>query len=143
MTSWYHFMYMNEPTIFSQIIDRAIPAHFVYEDDICVVIMDAFPSVPGQVLVIPREPVDYLFDLPDSIYQHVFSIAKRIAVALDDTFDVSRTCLVVEGYEVPHTHIKIYPMPVNVTALDEVIVNTTPADPDELAAHCKMIKAAL
>jgi len=105
--------------------------------------MDAFPSVPGQVLVIPREPVDYVFDLPDATYQHIFAVAKTIAAALDATFDVSRTCLVVEGYEVPHAHIKLYPMPVTVTALDEVIGTTTPADPAELAALCTRIKAAL
>lgn len=134
---------MNEPTIFSQIINRDVPAHFVYEDDVCVVIMDAFPSVPGQVLVIPREPVDYLFDLPNNIYTHLFSVAKQITAALDATFDVSRTCLVVEGYEVPHTHIKLYPMPVNVTALDDVISTTVKADAVELSALCAQIKASL
>jgi len=134
---------MNEPTIFTKIINRDIPGQFVYEDDLCVVLMDAFPSVPGQVLVIPREPVDYVFDLPDTTYQHIFAVAKTITAALDATFDVSRTCLVVEGYEVPHAHIKLYPMPVTVTALDEVIGTTTPADPTELAALCTRIKAAL
>lgn len=134
---------MTEKTIFSKIIDREVPGNFVYEDEICVVIMDAFPSVPGQVLVVPREPVDYIFDLSDATYQHIFAVAKKIAAALDATFDVSRTCLVVEGYEVPHTHIKMYPMPVSVTALDDVLGTTTPADPDELAALAEQIADAL
>jgi histidine triad (HIT) family protein len=41
-------------TIFTKIINREIPAQFVYEDAVCVVIMDKFPVVTGQVLIIPK-----------------------------------------------------------------------------------------
>jgi len=134
---------MTDKTIFSKIIDREIPGHFVYEDEVCVVIMDAFPSVPGQTLVIPRAPVDYLFDLPTETYQRLLAATKKIAKAMDLTFDTSRTCVVVEGFEVPHTHIKLYPLAKNETALTNVIMQTKPADQAELAQQCTAIKAAL
>jgi histidine triad (HIT) family protein len=53
-------------TIFTKIINREIPAQFVYEDDVCVVIMDKFPVVTGQALIIPRVEIDYFFNLDES-----------------------------------------------------------------------------
>ena len=134
---------MTEETIFSKIINGDIAGHFVYQDDICVVLMDVFPSVPGQVLVIPREPIDYLFDVPDDTYQHLHAITKKITKALDTVFNTSRTCVVVEGFEVPHAHIKLYPLHKDQTALTDVIMHTAPADQAELAAQCVQIQAAL
>jgi len=47
-------------TIFSKIIAREIPAQFVYEDDVCVVVMDRFPAVQGQTLVISKQEINYI-----------------------------------------------------------------------------------
>jgi histidine triad (HIT) family protein len=130
-------------TIFTKIINKKIPGYFVYEDDVCVAIMDAFPSVPGQILVIPREPVDYVFDLSADIYQHIFTVSQKIAKVLDQVFETSRTCIVVEGFEVPHTHIKLYPLSKEQTALTDVLLQTKPADSADLEAQRDLITAAL
>jgi len=143
MTLWYHFQDMSDKTIFSKIIDREMPAHFVYEDDVCVVLMDAFPSVPGQTLVIPRTPVDYLFDLPEDTYQHILKVTKKIAKAMDLALTTSRTCIVVEGFQVPHIHIRLYPLAKDETALTNVLLHTEPADQNELQKNCEAIKKAL
>jgi histidine triad (HIT) family protein len=134
---------MLEKTIFSKIIDREIPGHFVYQDDVCVVIMDAFPSTPGQVLVIPRDPVAYVFDLSDATYGHILNITKRVAKALDTVFNTSRTCIVIEGFEVPHTHIKLFPLAASETALTNVLMHTAPAKQDDLERQCEQIKETL
>ncbi|MFZ2252544.1 MAG: HIT family protein [Minisyncoccia bacterium] len=99
---------MND--IFDKIIARVIPAQFVYEDDFCVVIMDKFPVVQGQVLIIPKTCVDYFADLDDVTYTHLLSVAKKVSKALDITYSTLRTCLLIEGFEVPHMHIKLYPV---------------------------------
>ncbi len=96
--------------IFDKIIAREIPAQFVYEDDLCIVVMDKFPIVQGQVLVIPKEHTEYLFTTPDHTYEHLLQVTKRVVHALDATYTPLRTCMVVEGFEVPHTHIKLYPI---------------------------------
>ena len=134
---------MADKTIFSKIIDREIPAAFVYEDEICVVIMDAFPSVSGQTLVIPRQPIDYIFELPDDVYKHLLEVTKKIARAMDIAFDTSRTCVVVEGFEVPHVHVKLYPLDKDQSALTNVIIHTAPTDPEELQAQANKIKEQL
>ncbi len=99
---------MND--IFDKIIAKEIQVAHVYEDDICIAIMDKFPVVVGQVLVIPKVHIDYLFDLDDTTYQHLFMVTKKIAKALDITYKTLRTCVVIEGFEVPHAHIKLYPL---------------------------------
>jgi histidine triad (HIT) family protein len=101
---------MNNDTIFQKIIKKEIPSVIVYEDDICIVIMDKFPSTEGQTLVIPKEAVDYVFDLNDETYNHILSVAKKVVKATDKALKPFRTCLVIEGFDVPHAHIKIYPV---------------------------------
>lgn len=130
-------------TIFSKIINREIPAKFVYEDDICVVIMDQFPGVKGQTLVIPKAEVDYTFSLESEIYEHIFNVAKKIALASDKAFDTSRTCLVVEGFEVPHVHIKLYPMTEDNKDLSSALKNGERAEDEQLAKLAAEIKSAL
>lgn len=96
-------------SIFSKIIDGEIPAHSLYEDEYCIVILDKFPATRGQALVIPKKEVDYAFDMDDHLYIHCFTIARRMVKALDAALEPKRTCLVVEGFEVPHAHIKLFP----------------------------------
>jgi diadenosine tetraphosphate (Ap4A) HIT family hydrolase len=106
----YYEAMTDEKTIFERIIQGEIPSVKLYEDDACIVILDAFPAVTGQTLVIPRVPTDYAFDLDDVTYQHILAISKRVAKAIDTALTPLRTCLVIEGFEVPHAHIKLFPV---------------------------------
>ena len=130
-------------SIFSKIIRREIPSVFVYEDEVCVVIMDKFPSTPGQTLVIPRQEVDYAFDLDDATYLHLFKVAKQVARASDQAFKPKRTCLAIEGFEVPHVHIKIYPVHDTSRGLGPYLASGDMADDAELAKLAEEIKAKL
>jgi diadenosine tetraphosphate (Ap4A) HIT family hydrolase len=97
-------------SIFSKIINREVSGHFIYEDEVCVAILDKFPALPGQTLIIPKQEVDYVLDLDETTYTHVCRVARKVAQALDVVFSAERTCFVIEGFEVPHVHIKLYPM---------------------------------
>lgn len=130
-------------TIFSKIIDREIPAHFLYEDDVCVVILDAFPAVTGQSLVIPKKPVEYAFALDTDTYVHICQVAKEIACASDQALQTERTCLVIEGFEVPHVHLKLYPVTDTETSLGEIMPQGTAAADADLAQVASRIKACL
>lgn len=130
-------------SIFTRIINRDIPAHFVYEDEHCVAILDKFPAVKGQTLVIPKKEIDYAFDLDDDTYLHLFKTAKLVAKASDKAFNAARTCLVVEGFEVPHVHIKIYPMADTKTALGNILPNGSEASDEDLAIVATQLIAAL
>ena len=130
-------------SIFSKIINREVPAHFVYEDEHCVVILDKFPVVRGQSLVIPKKEIDYAFDLDDDSYLHLFRTAKRIAKASDIALNAARTCLVVEGFEVPHVHIKIFPMQTTDRGLGDYLIQGEEATDEDLAVIATQIQAAI
>jgi len=129
-------------TIFTKIINRQLPGHFIYEDEVCVAILDAFPAVSGQTLVIPKEPIDYVFALPEATYQHLFAVAKKIATMLDRELKTARTCLVLEGFDVPHTHLKLYPLP-DVMPLGKIMPQTSPADQATLKQQATRFTEAL
>jgi len=130
-------------SIFSKIINRQIPGHFIYEDEHCVAILDKFPTVRGQSLVIPKKELDYAFDLDDDTYIHLFKVAKKIAKASDRALNAKRTCLVVEGFDVPHVHIKIYPMMDTGKALGEHMATGEEANDEDLAIVATQIQAAI
>jgi histidine triad (HIT) family protein len=130
-------------TIFTKIINQEIPGQFVYEDEICVALMDKFPAVIGQVLVIPKKEVDYAFDLDEETYSHIFRVAKKIVNAMDSVYSTTRTCLVVEGFEVPHVHIKLYPMTKHDTSLAKAIDNSREETNDNLQCEADKIKSML
>lgn len=113
----------QEKTIFQKIIEGEIPSHKIYEDDKCIVILDKFPNTKGQSLVISKEPIDYAFDIDDETYLHMLAIAKKIVKATDKALNPTRTCLVIEGFEVPHAHIKLFPvydLPLNIGSGPEI-----------------------
>jgi len=130
-------------SIFTKIINRDVPAHFLHEDEHCVVILDRFPAVRGQSLVIPKKEIDYAFDLDDDTYLHLFEIAKKIGTASDKALNAARTCLVVEGFDVPHVHVKIFPMQDAEKALGIIMHESQEATDEELAIVATQIQAAL
>jgi histidine triad (HIT) family protein len=100
----------TEKTLFEKIIDGEIPCYKIYEDDKCIVILDKFPETRGKTLIITKKPIDYFFDLEDELYEHVLKISKKITKAIDKALKPIRTCMLIEGFEVPHAHIKLYPV---------------------------------
>jgi histidine triad (HIT) family protein len=130
-------------SIFTKIIKREIPAHIVYEDSVCIVILDKFPMVKGQTLVIPKVESKYVFNLDLETYQHIFAIAKKIALASDAALDTVRTCLVVEGFHVPHVHIKLYPLQEGDRPLGEKLDMGEEATDEELTIIATQIQAAI
>lgn len=100
----------KEKTLFEKMMAGIIPCVKVYEDEVCVCIIDKFPTTLGQCLIFPKKTIEYVFDLDQETYEHIFKIAKKIGKAIDQSLSPQRTCLLVEGFEVPHAHIKLYPV---------------------------------
>ena len=98
-----------QDSIFTKIIKREIPAEIIYEDEHTLVIPDKFPSMTGQLLVITKRQTDYIFKLPEPEYQALMETTKKVAGALDQVFHTIRTCVIIEGFEVPHVHVRLYP----------------------------------
>lgn len=97
-------------SIFTRIINREIPAHIIAEDARFIAFLDVMPLVEGHVLVVPKQEVDYIFDLDDSTLADMMVFAKMVAVAIKKTIACRRIGVAVIGLEVPHTHVHLVPM---------------------------------
>ncbi|MDR0892316.1 MAG: HIT family protein [Mediterranea sp.] len=97
-------------TIFSRIIAGEIPSYKVAEDEKFYAFLDINPLVKGHTLVVPKQEVDYLFDLSDADLAAMQVFAKHIALAIKKAFPCQKVGQAVIGLEVPHAHIHLIPI---------------------------------
>ena len=97
-------------SIFSKIACGEIPSYKCAEDERFYAFLDISPLAVGHTLVIPREEVDYIFDLSDETLAAFQVFAKKVAVALKAAYPCRKVAQVVLGLEVPHAHIHLIPM---------------------------------
>ncbi|MBE6288434.1 MAG: HIT family protein [Mediterranea massiliensis] len=97
-------------TIFSRIVAGEIPCYKVAEDDKFFAFLDINPLVKGHTLVIPKQEVDYIFDLSDEDLAAMQVFAKKVAIAIAKAFPCIKVGQAVLGLEVPHAHIHLVPM---------------------------------
>lgn len=97
-------------TIFSRIIAGEIPCYKVAEDDKYFAFLDINPLVKGHTLVVPKQEVDYIFDLNDEDLAGMQIFAKKVALAIGKAFPCKKVGMAVLGLEVPHAHIHLIPM---------------------------------
>ena len=97
-------------TIFSRIVAGEIPCYKVAEDERFFAFLDINPLVKGHTLVIPKQEVDYIFDLADEDLAAMQVFTKKVAVAIKKAFPCLKVGQAVLGLEVPHAHIHLIPM---------------------------------
>ena len=71
-----------EPTIFSKIIDREIPADIVYEDELSLAFRDVNAKAPMHILVIPKKPIVQLSEAESTdapLLGHLLKVASQVA----------------------------------------------------------------
>lgn len=100
-------------TIFTQIIQREIPADIVYEDDLCLAFRDIRPQAPVHILLIPKKEIPTLQELAPKdgeILGHMMSVIPQIAQSegIDEKgYRTVINCRDQGGQEVYHLHIHI------------------------------------
>ncbi|MDX2359876.1 MAG: HIT family protein [Crocinitomicaceae bacterium] len=97
-------------TLFSKIVAGEIPCHKVHESDKFLAFLDIMPLREGHVLVIPKEEVDYIFDVEDNLLGEMMIFAKGVAKKIERVFPCNRIGVTVIGLEVPHAHIHLIPI---------------------------------
>ncbi len=127
-------------SIFSRIIAKELPGHFVWEDEQAVAIMTIQPVRPGHLLVIPKQEVDHWDDLPEALSAHLMTVSQKLAKALKTVYQCQRVSLQVVGLEVPHVHFHLVPLD-NMSDAD--FSRASNADGDALATEAKKIRQAL
>ena len=97
-------------TIFSRIIAGEIPCYKVAEDERFFAFLDINPLVKGHTLVIPKQEIDYIFELSDDDLAAMHVFAKSVAPAIEKAVPCKRVGVAVMGMEVPHAHIHLIPI---------------------------------
>jgi histidine triad (HIT) family protein len=101
---------MQQPSIFTRIINGEISAHKIYEDDRVVAFLDMQPIIEGHTLVVSKKQIDHIWDLSDEDYEYIWKISKKIGQHIRKIIGSPRVGVVVEGFGVPHAHIHLIPI---------------------------------
>jgi histidine triad (HIT) family protein len=99
-------------TLFEKIIDKEIPAAFVYEDEHCVAFKDINPAAPTHVLLVPRKPIAKLSDAgaaDQALLGHLLLTAGKLAqqLGVGDAFRIAINNGAGAGQSVFHLHLHI------------------------------------
>lgn len=129
-------------SVFTKIINGELPGRFVYRDDTVVAFLSIEPLRYGHVLVVPVDEVDRWTDLDPKVWGALNEVAQNIGRAVKEAFDSARAGYIIAGFDVPHTHIHLFPT----DAMGEYDFRqamaadaTDPATMDEAAARIRAI----
>ena len=96
--------------------NHTIQDDVVYQDDkvIAWVSSRSWPDTHGNVIIVPKEHHENLYDLPDQLVSHIHVLAKRIAIAMKLGYQCDGTSTRQHnepaGYQdVFHFHLHVFP----------------------------------
>jgi len=124
--------------LFVKIINREIPAHIVYEDELVIAFLDINPVNTGHTLVVPKNKFVNIFDGDPETLARMMKIAQKIAKALVENKSADGVNLIMNngeaaGQDVWHSHLHVVPRltddkayqdPTHVTCTEEEFVET-------------------
>lgn len=97
-------------SIFTKIINGEISCYKIAENERFIAFLDVFPLMQGHTLVVPKQEIDYIFDLNDDTLSEIMVFAKAIAKAIERAIPCARVGVAVIGLEVPHAHVHLMPI---------------------------------
>ena len=97
-------------TLFTRIIEGEIPSYRVAEDAEFYAFLDINPVQPGHTLVVPRQEVDYVFDIEDDQLGRMMVFAKQVARQIQTVTKCRKVAVLVLGLEVNQAHIHLVPI---------------------------------
>lgn len=105
---------MQNKSIFTQIIERKIPANIVYEDERIIAFYDINPMQPGHFLVVPKVTDENILKNNEEDYVYLMLMARKLANNYIKEYNCSGFKLQVNtgksaGQVVFHTHVHIIP----------------------------------
>lgn len=98
--------------VFCDIAAGDVPATIVFEDDATLAFLDLRPLFPGHVLVVPKEHIETLAELPSEAIAPFFGSVQKLAVAVEAAMDAKGTFVAINNkvsQSVPHLHVHIVP----------------------------------
>ena len=96
--------------LFARIASGEIPSYKIAEDERFFAFLDINPLAKGHTLVIPKQEIDYIFDMDEDMFRDLWQFAMKVAKAIKKTVPCIKVGVAVIGLEVPHAHIHLVPL---------------------------------
>ena len=138
---------MRDPScVFCTIAAGEAESELVLEDDDFVAFLDQRPVFKGHVLLVPREHVVTLPDLPGSLRDGFLAAAQRLATAVVDGLGAQGSFVAmnnVVSQSVAHLHLHVVPRTKGDGLRGFFWPRTKYADAAEQATYAERLRAAL
>ena len=136
----------DDNCLFCRIVSGEVPATVVYEDDVSFAFLDHRPLFHGHTLLVPREHVETLGELPESLVEPYFKTAQLLARAVESGLEAEGTFVAMNNrvsQSVPHLHVHVVPRRKKDGLKGFFWPRTKYKDEDEMKVVQKKIAAAL
>ena len=105
---------MTKPAgcLFCAIVAGEAPAAVVLDEPDVVAFLDVRPVFKGHVLLVPREHVETLPDLPAALRDPFLEAAQRVSQGVKDAFGAQGSFVAMNNtvsQSVPHLHVHVVP----------------------------------
>ena len=103
---------MADECLFCRIVSGELPATLVYEDENAVAFLDHRPLFPGHTLLVPRQHVETLGELPPKLVAPYFEATQLLSLAVEAAMEAEGTFVAMNNrvsQSVPHLHVHIVP----------------------------------
>jgi len=137
---------MAADCVFCAIVAGDLEAHVVLENEDVVAFLDQRPVFKGHVLLVPREHVVTLPDLPAALRDGFLAAAQRIATAMVDGLGAQGSFVAMNNtvsQSVPHLHLHVVPRTKGDGLRGFFWPRTKYADADEQGQYAARLRAVL
>lgn len=132
--------------VFCAIVAGSVPAALVADGPAGVAFLDARPVFKGHVLVVPREHIEVLGDMPASDLGAFFGLVQRMARAVEAGLGAGGTFVAANNrvsQSVPHLHVHVVPRTKGDGLRGFFWPRTRYASDDEASSYARRIRTAL
>jgi len=98
--------------VFCSIVAGDVAADLVLDEPDLVAFLDRRPVFKGHVLLVPRQHVDTLLELPADLHATLLGAAQRLAAAVVEALGAQGSFVAmnnVVSQSVPHLHVHVVP----------------------------------
>ncbi|MEU4450882.1 HIT family protein [Nocardioides sp. NPDC023903] len=98
--------------VFCDVVAGDLAAEVVFEDESFLAFLDHRPVQKGHILMVPRQHLATLLDLPPDLHERFVGNAQRLAAAVVDGLGAQGSFVAVNNVvsqSVPHLHLHVVP----------------------------------
>ena len=133
------------PCLFCRIVAGQVPSYVVLDEPLVSGFLDTRPVFKGHVLVVPKQHVPTLVELPQALRDPLLAAAQRVAAAVVDGLGAQGSFVAmnnVVSQSVPHLHVHVVPRTKGDGLRGFFWPRTTYASDDEAADYADRVGGA-